>query len=180
MAKKQQKNRQLHIGGKKSHPDWEIFDAIERDNVDHVGDAADFSRFPDGEFKKIYASHVLEHCAYLNVLIPTLTEWGRVLAPDGEMMISVPDLDVLCRLFLDKENLTIGQRYVITRMMFGGQNNEYDFHYAGLNIELLNHYAKMSGLKIKHRVKRFNLFPDYSGHVFAGELISLNVVLVKK
>lgn len=180
MIKNQQQNRQLHIGGKKTHSDWEIFDAIERENVDHVGDAADLSRFADGEFKKIYASHVLEHFAYLKDLIPTLTEWGRVLDPDGEMLISVPDLDVLCRLFLDKENLTLDQRYVITRMMFGGQNNEYDYHYAGLNIELLSQYARMSGLKIKHRVKTFNLFPDYSSHLFAGELISLNVVLVKK
>jgi len=180
MTKKQNKNRQLHIGGKTPHPDWEIFDAVERRGVDHVGDAADLSRFADGEFKKIYASHVLEHFGYLNDLIPALTEWGRVLAPDGEMFISVPDLDVLCRLFLDKKNLSLGERYVMTRMMFGGQNNEYDYHYAGLNIELLNHYAKMSGLKIKHRVKKFNIFSDYSSHVYAGELISLNVVLIKK
>ena len=180
MAKKQQVKRQLHIGGKQPHPKWEIFDAIDADHVDHVGDAADLSRFKDGQFQRIYASHVLEHFAYLKDLIPTLTEWGRVLAPDGIMLISVPDLDVLCRLFLEKEKLTIGQRYVITRMMFGGQNNEYDFDYAGLNYELMDYYARMSGLKIKQRVRRFNLFPDYSGHEFAGELISLNVVLEKK
>ena len=82
------KVRQLHIGGKKAHPNWEIFDALEREYVDHVGNAADLSRFADGEFKAVYASHVLEHFPYLQHLVPTLKEWSRVLADDGQMLIS--------------------------------------------------------------------------------------------
>lgn len=173
------KIRRLHIGGKKAHPDWEIFDALERDHVDHIGDAADLSRFDDGSFQSIYASHVLEHFPYLRQLVPTLKEWSRVLASDGQMLISVPDMDILCRLFLDKEKLTVDERYHVMRMMFGGQSNRYDFHYAGLNLELLQKLAKEAGLKVSRKVRRFNLFPDHSNYQFAGELISLNVVLVK-
>lgn len=171
--------RRLHIGGKKADPEWEIFDALERDHVDHVGNAADLSRFADGDFQTIYASHVLEHFPYLRQLVPTLKEWSRVMTDNGKMLISVPDMDVLCRLFLAKEELTLDQRYHVMRMMFGGQSNRYDFHYAGLNYEILQKLANEAGLTIKQRVKRFNIFPDHSDYQFAGELISLNVELVK-
>jgi hypothetical protein len=33
--------RNLHIGGKEKHPDWEIFDAIPSELTDHVGNAND-------------------------------------------------------------------------------------------------------------------------------------------
>ena len=180
MNKNAQKNlRHLHIGGKQKHPDWEIFDAVQRGEVDHVGDAADLSRFADGSFQTLYASHVLEHFPYLQHLVPTLTEWQRVLSDDGKMLISVPDMDILCRLFLDKENLSSDERYHVMRIMFGGQSNRYDFHYAGLNLEILSKCAQEAGLKVVERVKSFNLFSDHSNYRFAGELISLNVVLQK-
>lgn len=174
------KVRRLHIGGKQPHPKWEIFDAREKDYVDHAGDAADLSRFPDGTFKMLYASHVLEHFPYLRILGPTLKEWGRVLSDDGQMLLSVPNMDVLCRMFLDKENLTSDQRYHVMRIMFGGQSNKYDFHYAGLNMEILSKYAQEADLKIVQQVKGFGLFSDHSNYRFAGELISLNVVLQKR
>jgi len=65
LAREYFQKARLHIGGKKADPEWEIFDALERDHVDHVGNAADLSRFSDGEFQTIYASHVLEHFPYL-------------------------------------------------------------------------------------------------------------------
>ncbi len=172
--------RHLHIGGKQKRPGWEIFDAMEREEVDHVGDAADLSRFADGTFHRLYASHVLEHFPYLRQLVPTLTEWQRVLSPDGQMLISVPDMDILCRLFLDKENLSSDERYHVMRIMFGGQSNRYDFHYAGLNMEILAKCAQEAGLTVVKRVQSFGLFADHSHYRFAGELISLNVVLQKK
>jgi len=171
--------RRLHIGGKKYHPEWEIFDALAGEHVEHIGNAADLSRFEDEQFIQIYASHVLEHFPYLRQLVPTLKEWRRVLADEGEMLISVPDMDVLCRMFLEKEKLTLDQRYHVMRMMFGGQSNRYDFHYVGLNFEILQKLAAEAGLKIKKRVKQFGLFPDHSNYRYAGELISLNVILVK-
>ena len=85
-----------------------------------------------------------------------------MVADNGKMLIRVPDMDILCRLFLEKEKLTGDERYHVMRMMFGGQSNRYDFHYAGLNSELLQKLANEAGLKIKQQVKRFNIFPDHS------------------
>ena len=171
--------RRLHIGGKHIHPEWEIFDAREKEFVDHIGDAADLSRFSNGTFTMLYASHVLEHFPYLRQLVPTLKEWARVLTDDGQMLISVPDMDVLCRMFLDKKGLAPEERLHVMRILFGGQSNQYDFHYAGLNMEILTNYAQQAGLKVSRQVRRFGLFPDHSDYQFAGKFISLNVVLVK-
>ena len=52
--------RRLHIGGKIKIPGWEIIDVNPGPHVDHVGNAADLSRFESGTFSEIYASHVLE------------------------------------------------------------------------------------------------------------------------
>jgi predicted SAM-dependent methyltransferase len=48
----------------------------------------------------IYASHLLEHLPHRSKVGNALREWRRVLRPGGEIMISVSDFEVLCRLFL--------------------------------------------------------------------------------
>jgi predicted SAM-dependent methyltransferase len=98
--------RRLHIGGKVAAPGWEVMNAIPGPHVDHIGDAADLSRFADRTFSVIYASHVVEHFDYQNELTRTLREWHRVLAPGGLLHVSVPDLDILCRMMLEREKLS--------------------------------------------------------------------------
>ena len=57
-------SRKLHIGGQVKVDGWEVFNAIDANYVDHVGNAKDLSRFIDETFAEIYASHVLEHFDY--------------------------------------------------------------------------------------------------------------------
>ena len=99
--------RRLHIGGKVKVRGWEVIDVTPGPCVDHVGNAADLARFESGTFSEIYASHVLEHFDYKDELAATLKEWLRVLAPAGMLHISVPDLDILARLFLDRQKMAI-------------------------------------------------------------------------
>jgi hypothetical protein len=42
-----------------------------------------------------------------------------VLEPGGVLRISVPDLDVLSHLFLQRQLLDVHQRFQIMRMIFG-------------------------------------------------------------
>ncbi len=88
----------LHIGGTEPHPDWKILDIEARPEVDFVCDAVDLQQFADNSVAAIYASHVLEHFHYqLNdELFKALIEWYRVLQPNGQLFISVPDLKTLC------------------------------------------------------------------------------------
>jgi len=170
------KERKLHIGGKVKADGWEIINAVKADYVDHFGDASDLSRFEDNTFSAIYASHVLEHFDYKDNLLKTLKEWWRVLDFGGKLYISVPDMDVLSELFLDKDRLTGQERFQVMRMMFGGHVDEYDYHYVGLNQEFLVGFLKSAGFGKVSRAQKFGIFPDTSGMIFKDKLISLNIV----
>lgn len=48
-------------------------------------------------------------------------------------LVAVPDLEVLARLFLDKELLSPQERYHVVRIMYGGQVDDHDFHRSGFD-----------------------------------------------
>jgi predicted O-linked N-acetylglucosamine transferase (SPINDLY family)/predicted SAM-dependent methyltransferase len=170
--------RRLHIGGKTAATGWEILNAIAAPGVDHLGNANDLSRFPDGTFDTIYASHVVEHFDYQKELGKTLTEWQRVLKPGGSILVSVPDLEVLAGLLLDK-SLTPVERFMVMRMMFGGHMDDYDYHYVGLTEEFLRYYLTGAGFDGIQRVESFGHFEDTSELKLRGRSISLNVRATK-
>lgn len=173
---KQQMSRRLHIGGLQVSPEWEIFNAVPAAGVDHLGDARDLSRFSEHTFSDIYASHVAEHFDYIKELLAALTEWRRVLAPGGRLHISVPDMDILSRLFLDRVNLTADDRYMVMRMMFGGHVDKYDYHLVGLNQEILQGFLARAGYTNIQRVQSLGYFKDTSEMLFKDIPISLNIV----
>lgn len=169
---------QLHIGGHQPDPDWKIFNIQPGSDVDFVGNAEDLSQFESGSIHRIYASHILEHFNYQTELPTVLKEWHRVLKPEGSLMISVPNLPVLCRLYLS-EGLTPDQRFHIMRMMFGGQVDAYDFHKVGLSWEHLGGLLSAVGFQLAYPVENFGLFQDCSSLKYLGVPISLNVEAIK-
>lgn len=172
-------SRKLHLGGTIKAPGWEILNAIPGDHVDFVGDAANLSIFEDEQFSALYASHILEHLDYVDEINSALAEWYRVLEPGGKLYISVPDMDVLTRLFQDRENLTIDDRFLVMRMMFGGHTDDYDYHMVGLNEEFLSEFLKAVGFKLLQRVELLGIFQDTSTLTMKDELISLNMIAEK-
>ncbi len=173
-------SRKLHIGGTIPHEEWEILNALGGPSVDHEGDARDLSRFDDGVFEAVYASHVLEHFDYNGELVDVLKEWTRVLMPKGKLYISVPDMDVLCRLYLDRDQFGPEIRFGIMRMIFGGHIDKYDYHYVGLNMELLRDWLMLVGYKEIWKMDSFGLFSDTSELVLGSDRISLNLMAVKE
>lgn len=171
--------RHLHIGGNQRVTGWEIFDANPAPHVDHVGNANDLSRFADHSFAIIYASHVVEHFDYVNELVMTLAEWNRVLTPGGELMISVPDLDVLAALILNKDQLNLEDRFMVMRMIFGGHIDAFDYHLVGLNQEFLEHFLTSAGFDNIRKVDDLGLFADTSSYRFHNVAISLNLIATK-
>lgn len=171
--------RRLHIGGTIRSDGWEILNANPAPYVDHVCNANDLSRFSDNTFVEIYASHVVEHLDFINELKDTLAEWNRVLVPGGKIYISVPDLDVLAGLILEKNKLTVEERFTVMRMIFGGHVDKYDYHVVGLNEEFLAEFLKISGYVNLKKVQEFGLFDDTSSWLFNGVAISLNIIAEK-
>lgn len=170
--------RKLHIGGLIRVEGWEVLNTVTGDHVDHLGNAMDLSKFPDNTFSALYASHILEHLDYKDELKATLREWRRVLRTGGKLYVSVPDMDTLCRLFIDNE-LDALERFLVMRMMFGGHLDEYDYHVVGLNQEFLDKYLLTTGFANPRRVENFGLFDDASGMELHGVPISLNIIAEK-
>ena len=92
----------LHIGGKEKKEGWSILNIQKNKDVDFVGDISDLSQFKDNSINEIYASHVFEHIKFIDAK-KTLLGIKRVLVDKGKFYISVPDMDVLCKILIDKQ-----------------------------------------------------------------------------
>ena len=168
----------LHIGGKEKKEGWSILNIQKNNNIDFVGDISDLSQFEDNSIDEIYASHVVEHVNQKNIK-KTLSGIHRVLTTNGKFYISVPDMDVLCRIFISKEAPT-KVKFHVMRMMFGGQIDEFDFHYFGWNLQFLKDYLSSAGFKKIEKVKFFSIFSDTSNYAPYNEVpISLNIIAYK-
>ena len=167
----------LHIGGKEIKDGWKILNIQKNEGVDFIGDISDLSQFQDNSINEIYASHVVEHIDQKNIK-STLKGINRVLKDGGKFYVSVPDLDILCRIFIEK-SAPIKAKYHVMRMMFGGQTDNFDYHYFGWNYEFMNSYLLEAGFKKNEKVKTFDIFNDTSSFAPYGPLISLNVIAYK-
>jgi predicted SAM-dependent methyltransferase len=163
----------LHLGGELVRPGWTIVNAQPAPGVDVVASITDLSMFADSSAAAIYASHVYEHLSNREVAV-ALLEAHRVLAPDGEIMIAVPDLEVLTTM-LAHPALSRADRWHVQRMIYGGQIDPFDFHKTGFTFDLLAAALEDAGFRNVQRVQDFNLFTDTSRAAFAGIPISLNV-----
>jgi predicted SAM-dependent methyltransferase len=167
----------LHIGGKESKFGWKLLNIQPGPGVDYVGDISDLSQFGENSIKQVYASHVLEHVRQTRVL-ETLKGIHRVLVDGGTFYVSVPDLDVLCRVMID-EGATLDTKIFAMRMMFGGQVDDNDFHFVGWNEQILTHFLGVAGFTGAARVERFGIFKDTSEYAPYGFPISLNMIATK-
>jgi len=167
----------LHVGGQQEAEGWHILNIQPGPSVDIVGCVTSIPCETES-VDEIYASHVCEHLSYQNELAIALAEMFRVLKPGGRLMVSVPDLDILCRLFISP-HLSEQDRYHIMRIMMGGQTDPHDFHKAGFTETILAAFLSNAGFAEMRRVDRFDLFSDCSELVVFGAAISLNVEAVK-
>lgn len=167
----------LHVGGQERKDGWTVLNVQPGPYVDYVGDLRDLSRFADTSIDNVYASHVLEHVSQADVL-PVLRGVHRILASGGKLLISVPDLDALCHLFISPW-ATPDMKWHAMRMIFGGQTDPHDFHHMGFNELFLRDLLSQAGFAEVQRVASFGLFQDTSDFRPYGFPISLNVIAAK-
>lgn len=167
----------LHIGGRQVKEGWQILNIKKDAGVDFVGDISDLSQFPTESIDEIYASHVLEHVSQSKAL-ETLKGIHRVLKLGGKFYVSVPDLDVLCHLFINPQ-ASPQEKFHAMRMIFGGQTDEFDFHYFGWNQLFLMDFLGQAGFSTAEKVLSFGLFDDTSDYKPYGFPISLNLIATK-
>ena len=167
----------LHIGGKQAKEGWKILNIQKNDNVDFVGDINDLNQFKTESIDEIYASHVLEHVGQPKVN-NTLQGVYRVLKKKGKFYVSVPDMDILAHAFVSPL-ASAENKFAIMRIMFGGQVDEYDFHYFGWNFQFLRDFLKKVGFSEFKKVDSFGLFEDNSNYKIYGFPVSLNLIVTK-
>ena len=167
----------LHVGGTEVKTDWKIFNISHIPGVDFLGDIVNLSQFDDESCEEVYASHVLEHVPQQKVL-DTLKGLHRILKPGGKFYVSVPDLDVLCHLFINPL-ATPAVKFHVMRMLFGGQVDQHDFHFFGWNQLFMFDFLRQAGFSKAERIESFGLFKDTSDYKPYGFPISLNVIATK-
>jgi len=95
--------RRLEIGcGGQRIEGFETLNMVSGRYVDYVLDASKQLPFRDNSFELIYASHVLEHIPWYQTEA-VLSEWVRILKPEGRLEVWVPDGVKICRAFVDAE-----------------------------------------------------------------------------
>ena len=167
----------INIGGESKKEGWKILNIQKKPDVDFIGNINNLDQFENESCEEIYASHIIEHIDQKTVL-NTLKEINRILKKNGKFYISVPDMDSLCHFFIsplaDKKI-----KFHVMRMIFGGQVDEYDYHYFGWNFQFLHDYLNEANFSKVERVHSFGLFNDTSDHKPYGFPISLNVIATK-
>lgn len=88
--------------------------------------------FQDSTIDEIHAYDVLEHFSF-RITSRVLQNWIKKLKPGGQIIVRVPDLQKILDRFAN------GQlpAFEAQRLVFGGQDYEFNYHYAGFTEGML-------------------------------------------
>jgi SAM-dependent methyltransferase len=116
----------LHLGcGSFDHPYFINIDAMPAPHIHYVRSIDNLSPFKSNSVDLIYASHCLEHFGHTKQA-KVLGEWYRVLKPEGILRLSVPDFDLLLKIYIENDK----DVNTILEPLLGGQDYLYNFHYC--------------------------------------------------
>lgn len=117
--------------------------------------------YPDNYADEIEASHILEHFSHRDK-VKVLRDWVRVLKPGGRIRIAVPDIEALCRMWLNGDLARLRKTYPqldFERILYGAHVDDNDFHKSAYHRDELMMMMNAVGLI---GVQRFQGRPDSS------------------
>ncbi|HUP59834.1 MAG TPA: methyltransferase domain-containing protein [Thermoanaerobaculia bacterium] len=165
----------LHLGaGRRRVPGWLNVDVW---SSDYDVDVA-CGRLPwrDASFRAIVSQHVIEHLELEEELIPLLRELRRVIRPAGELWLSCPDLEKVCRGYVEDKSAALHddrRRRMPDQGMRDGMPSQHFvnwlFHQGGehrnlYDLELLSWALGEAGFASRERVDEKALlsrFPEF-------------------
>lgn len=124
----------LNLGsGDNPLPDYENWD------IKEGHEAYPLDEIEDGSLDEIRASHILEHFSYHDTS-KVLENWVSKLKIGGVLKIAVPDSRMVAQKYIE------GDRVNTSRIILGGQLDEYDYHKAMFDEPTLRAYMMQVGL----------------------------------
>jgi predicted SAM-dependent methyltransferase len=150
-------------------------------NIDAYVDRPEVEKFSifnlpydDESIDEILAEHLIEHIKFGDEK-RFWRESYRVLKPGGIMSVEAPDLEWLCKVFVENKDdfknfydvgakdhyfgngRSIDHRWgILTTHLFGNQNGDGQFHYNGYTEQKLIRIAKLVGFSSCDVIKIFN------------------------
>lgn len=109
-----------------------------------VGDATKVP-LPNQSCEQVFSSECLEHFSW-HVVPNVVKEWARLIQPGGVLHIEVPDFVAACNQLISLDSLE--GDLAMQQIIFGGQVNEFDCHYAGITHRTLPKFVEDAGLKV--------------------------------
>jgi SAM-dependent methyltransferase len=173
--------KKLHLGcGNVSLPGFCNVDILNTIAVDVVSDISKLDNFSNNSIELIYACHVLEHFSHEEVK-QVLSRWYQVLAPGGELRISVPDIDRIVKIYSENwQHFQTPGNSPWIGLLYGGQGDPYDFHKTGFNFCWMKYLLENIGFEeineYPHEPHFVAGFKDASlANAPFGKFLSLNV-----
>lgn len=177
--------KRLHLGcGNIRLPNFCNVDILTTPAVDVVSDISKLENFTDNSIELIYACHVLEHFSH-DQAVKVLRRWFDVLKPNGELRVSVPDIDRIVMIYHDNwQHFQTPGNSPWIGLLYGGQGDPYDFHKTGFNFCWMRQLLEDIGyVEIAEYPHEPHFIPGAVDASLAkepfGKFLSLNVVARK-
>jgi predicted SAM-dependent methyltransferase len=121
--------RLVHLGcGAIDGPGFINVDVRHAPHIHHVHVVERLPMFTEGFADLVYACHVLEHVSFRQQQ-EVLGEWRRVLKPSGVLRLSVPDFDLLLRIY----HACADDVDAVMPMLLGHQDYPSNYHFTVFN-----------------------------------------------
>lgn len=182
------KNIKLHLGsGGIKIKDFINVDSLFLKNTELVSSVKILKYFiKTRSVSNIYASHLFEHFSEKEIK-KILKELHKLLQKDGEIRISVPDIDKIVKIYSKNwEHFQKRGHSPWNGLIYGGQSTKYDFHKTGFNAQWLRFLLEEAGFKqveeydSREFCKKHEIDDCSTKDTPFGEIISLNMIALKQ
>lgn len=133
--------------GERPTPGYLTTDITAKPGLDYVAPAWELD-LPDGSLTEVIALGTIEHLTYTQAAA-TFRNVHRMLAPGGEFLFDVPDIDVWCRYLAHPDESPFPREHVLSTL-YGWQRWDGDEHKSGWDQGMVHAYLTATGFTETH------------------------------
>lgn len=152
----------LNLGSGSVYKDGYINIDLYADNVDLKHDIRKPLPYKDNSVDEIYASHLIEHFTRKE-WEEVRKDWYRVLKPNGLLHIKCPDLEQICKSFINDKDIRYDNPRTgisLIMMIYGGQEafGKGQIHKNGFTLDKLGSDLELTGFQIETKEAKNDIY----------------------